>query len=190
LLRALESAGVGLDDIDLLAVAAGPGSFTGLRVGIATMQGLAFSRGLRIVPVSTLEAMASEARRVSGHPLIAPWIDAQRGEVFAMLYGPDLDAVLVPASSMAPLDTLAAWRAAIGSRQLLFAGDGATRYRAVIESTLGEQARILEPVPRLAAAIGRIAAAEPQRAVAPHAVIPVYVRRSDAELARQRSAPR
>src|SRR5690242_13508002 len=58
LVAALERAGMTLADIDLFAVAAGPGSFTGLRIGIATMQGLAFVRQRRIVPVSVLVALA------------------------------------------------------------------------------------------------------------------------------------
>jgi len=191
LMRALGAARTPLADVDLLAVAAGPGSFTGLRVGIATMQGLAIARGLSIVPVSTLEALASEAAHAAGgRSLIAPWIDAQRGEVFAALYGPHLEAVLVAPSSASPLGTLTSWRAPLGSTEVVFAGSGALRYRAIIESVLGGQARIQEPVPPLAATIGRIAAREPDRAVVPHAVVPVYVRRSDAELARERSASR
>ena len=61
LMRVLDAAGVRIEDVDLFAVAAGPGSFTGLRVGIATMQGLAMARGRRVVPVSTLEALARRA---------------------------------------------------------------------------------------------------------------------------------
>ena len=91
--RTLAAAGVALDTVDLLAVVAGPGSFTGLRVGIASMQGLAFARGLKIVPVSALEAIARQAQRgLSPARTIAPWVDAHRGEVFAALYaGSPLD---------------------------------------------------------------------------------------------------
>ena len=190
LLRALDAAGARLDEVDLLAVAAGPGSFTGLRVGLATIQGLAFARGLQVVTVSTFEAMARETLGHAGDALIAPWIDAQRGEVFAALYGPQLRNILVAASSAPPLDTLTNWQTALGSHPVVFAGDGAVRHRAAIEVALGDRARIVEPVPLLAGAIGRIAASEPHRAVAPHAVVPIYVRRPDAELARDRSASR
>ena len=190
LMRALDAAGARIDVVDLLAVAAGPGSFTGLRVGLATMQGFAFARGLDIVPVSTLEAMATKTVGRAEDALIAPWIDAQRGEVFATLYAPGLGSVLVPASSAPPLDMLTSWQAALGSHRVVFAGDGAIRYRGAIETAVGDQARIVEPVPPLAGVIGRIAASEPHRAVAPHAVVPIYVRRPDAELARDRSASR
>lgn len=60
LLNLLAANGCAMSDIDLFAVAAGPGSFTGLRIGIATIQGLAFVTGQRIVPVSILEALAQE----------------------------------------------------------------------------------------------------------------------------------
>src|SRR5919106_1594398 len=92
------------------AIAIGPGSFTGLRVGIASMQGLAFARGLTIVPVSTLEALAFDAAQTPrDETLLAPWVDAQRGEVFATLYSADASRILVPAASAPPLETLDAW---------------------------------------------------------------------------------
>src|SRR5438067_13667736 len=73
--------------IDVFAVASGPGSFTGLRIGIATMQGLALVTGRRVVGVSALEALAQVASAdLSPGALVAPWIDAQRGEVFSALY--------------------------------------------------------------------------------------------------------
>lgn len=195
--RVLEAAAVHLDAVDLLAVVAGPGSFTGLRVGIASMQGLAFSRGLKIVPVSSLEALAFEARAAlppqasSGEQLesgwlVAPWMDAQRGEVFATLVDPASDDLLAPPTSASPSATIANWEALAGGRTVLFAGDGAQRYRDVITGALGARARLMDCVPPLAGTAGRIAARQPERAVLPHAVVPIYVRRPDAELARDR----
>src|SRR6185436_15312148 len=76
-----------LSDIDLYAVASGPGSFTGLRIGIATMQGLAFVHGRRIVAIPALDALAhiGSADAPPG-TLIAAWMDAHRHEVFAAVY--------------------------------------------------------------------------------------------------------
>jgi tRNA threonylcarbamoyladenosine biosynthesis protein TsaB len=186
IMRTLDAAGVAVDEIDLLAVAAGPGSFTGLRVGIASMQGLAFARGLRIVPISTLEALARDAARTNSGLLIAPWVDAQRGEVYASLHAPGAESVLETATSAPPADTLRAWRDSIAGQHAMFTGDGAVRYREAIHGALGDRAHLLEPVPTLALPVARIAAAEPHRAVLPHAVAPIYVRRPDAELARER----
>lgn len=181
--RVLDMAGVGLGDIALLAVAAGPGSFTGLRVGIATMQGLAMAAGMGIVPVSTLEALA----RAAANPtrLVGAWMDAQRGEVYATLYAPDGRDVRLSAVAARPDAVLEGWSPTIGVHDLVLIGDGAVRYADVIEAALGKRAEVTPPPP-LAGIIGRIAAADPGRAVVPHAVVPIYVRRSDAELARDR----
>ena len=77
---ALERAGVGIDAVQAIAVSVGPGSFTGLRVGLAFAKGIAFSSGMRLVGVSTLEAlaMAAPADLVD----IATAIDARRGETY------------------------------------------------------------------------------------------------------------
>lgn len=187
--RVLDLAGVTLEAIDLLAVVAGPGSFTGLRVGIAAIQGLAFSRGLRVVPVSALDAIGRQTLASAGSgALVAAWIDAQRGEVFAALYDGDVENPLMPPTSSDPQATLAASRHALANRPVVFAGDGAIRYRDTILRTLGSHAVVLEPAPLLAAEAARMAADHPGRAVAPHGIVPIYVRRPDAELARARAA--
>ncbi len=194
--------GLGVHGIDLYAVAAGPGSFTGLRVGIATIQGLALANGRHVVPVSALEALAFRARPAS-EALIAAWIDGQRGEIFAALYsvetstGRSLDPStplheLEPASVGRPDDVLAAWQARWRDHRgpVVFAGDAALAHRATIDRALAARARIVDPAPLLAGDIAEIAVARAGRggAVTPHAIVPIYVRRSDAELARERQA--
>jgi tRNA threonylcarbamoyladenosine biosynthesis protein TsaB len=187
-----------LEDVDAYAVAAGPGSFTGLRIGIASMQGLAFSTGRPIVGVSALEALA--ATGAEGQPVgrqVAAFMDALRGEVFAALYtverhgplGPVLreeDAPLVSA----PEVVLGRWRER-GLREASFIGDGAVVYRHFLEgsSLCGAMA---DPPPPIAPALARIALSRLQGGGTfhPHAVEPIYVRRPDAELARDRKAAR
>jgi tRNA threonylcarbamoyladenosine biosynthesis protein TsaB len=183
LARLLDTAGVSLGDVELYAVGAGPGSFTGLRVGIATVQGLAMAHGRRIVPVSVLEALADAAPGTSAP--VAVWMDAQRGQVFGSLYAAGDRAVLSPPTSLTPGDTLARWTPLADLRQAVFVGDGAVRYRDILTAHLGAPPEVVEPPP-LAPIIGRIAARRPERAVLPHAVVPIYVRRSDVELARER----
>ena len=76
-------------EVSLFAVASGPGAFTGLRIGIATIQGLAFAHGRPVVGVSALEAIAHAVRaeaEAAGVPLVAAWMDAARGEVFTSLF--------------------------------------------------------------------------------------------------------
>jgi tRNA threonylcarbamoyl adenosine modification protein YeaZ len=97
-------------DLDALAVGVGPGSFTGLRIGLAAARGLAFSLALRGAGVSTLAALAA------GAPGALPVIDARRKEVFTLVDGEP--AVLAPADL----------------RASLCVGDGAVRYRDVLEA--------------------------------------------------------
>ena len=127
-MRAARDAGVALADVDLLAVAAGPGSFTGLRVGIATMQGLRWRAACRSCRSRrSRRSRVGRRRPVTG--LIAAWMDAQRGEVFAALYGRD------GADRCSTADVAAARRdarrvdAAHGvPGAVRFVGDGAVRY--------------------------------------------------------------
>lgn len=184
LMNACREAAVDIAAVELFAVAAGPGSFTGLRIGIATIQGLAMARDRRVVPVSTLEALAASApldvRRV------ATWLDAQRGEVFAQVFERSQLGIsrLVDAISASPAEVLAVHRSTLETAE--FHGDGAVRYREYIRKAIGPAARIADGVPPLAGAIGLIAARQPERAVLPHALVPIYVRRPDAEIARDR----
>ena len=185
LMAILDEAGVALAAVDLFAVSIGPGSFTGLRVGIASIQGLALANGRLVAPVSTFEALAYAARD-RGRP-VATWIDAHRGEVFAALFAADGRTALCEPSSLGPAATLDAWTEHLHAFDRVdFAGDGAIRYGDLIRERLGARALIEPAVPPLAGVIGTIAQAERARAVRPHAVVPLYVRRPDAELARDR----
>jgi tRNA threonylcarbamoyladenosine biosynthesis protein TsaB len=183
LMRVLAGAEIGLHDIDLFSVVVGPGSFTGLRVGIATIQGLAFAEGKLVVPVTAFEALAAAAPRDA--TAIATWIDAHRGEVFAQLVAADGLTVLQPASSRPPRPTLEHWRAA-SAPPAFFVGDGAGKYRDIITAEAAPGSTVADTVPVLAGVAGLIAAANPSRGVHPHALVPLYVRRPDAELARDR----
>ncbi|HTM22901.1 MAG TPA: tRNA (adenosine(37)-N6)-threonylcarbamoyltransferase complex dimerization subunit type 1 TsaB, partial [Kofleriaceae bacterium] len=80
--RALADAGLAAAAVDAYAVGAGPGSFTGLRIGMATIKGLAFAAGKPVWAVSSLEALALDAGAADG-TLVAAVVDARRGEVFA-----------------------------------------------------------------------------------------------------------
>ena len=185
-------------DVDVFAVAAGPGSFTGLRIGIAAIQGLAFATRRPVAGISALEALAHAAGQggvAGGSPRIGVWMDAQREEVFAAIYSRDAagaswrltDGPMVDA----PLAVAHRWRAGAEGAALPIVGDGALRYRGVLEEVFGPAASVIDP-PLMAPSIAMLGW---QRAVAgeaglPHAIRPLYVRRPDAELARDRAAAR
>jgi len=194
----LAALGVEWSSVDVFAVCAGPGSFTGLRIGIATIQGLALVAGRPVVGVSALEALAQLAsRELAEGATIGAWVDAQRGEVFSALYRVTVGAMFSPERLIeleapavaAPLATMDAWsRHDLASA--LFAGDGAARYARPLEET-GAIMRIAQPA-LLAGALGCMASIRAERglATAPDAVRPLYVRRPDAEIHRQRQAAR
>jgi tRNA threonylcarbamoyladenosine biosynthesis protein TsaB len=139
---------------------------------------------LLVVPVSTLEALARAAARHD--VLVAPWMDAQRGEVFAAVYTEGAEMLVLEPTSLPPLATLRAWIEVLPHQSIRFIGDGAVRHAPVIRDQLGTRAEIVAEVPALARVIARIAADAPERAVRPHAIVPTYIRRPDAELARAR----
>ena len=182
--RALEEGGTTIEAVNLFAVIAGPGSFTGLRVGIATIQGLAMAMGRKVVAVSALEAIARAAAGAT-HGATGAWMDAQRGEVFAALYAADARSMLIEPVAAPPAAVLESWSTRMNLSGITFAGDGAIRYGDVITKHAGPAASIVDGPP-LAAIAGRIAASAPSRATLPHAIVPLYVRKSDAELARAR----
>jgi len=191
----LDLSAVGLDEVDAFGVATGPGSFTGLRIGIATMQGLAFGTGKPLIGISGFAALRAVASPAFLGSRIAAWVDAWRGDVYATLFedGRPIAADPVVAKPADLLEALApregAPYAGGFANDVLFIGDGAETYRDLIVSRLGHAARIADPsMPMLAAVIAMLATIEYKNGhrPPPHAIRPIYVRRSDAELARNR----
>ena len=192
LLDVLAAAGLDIGGVDVFSVAAGPGSFTGLRIGIATMQGLAFVQQKTMVAVPIFDALAHVAAdRVAVGTVVATWIDAHRRDVYSALYrvsgAPRYTRErLVPIDAPAvgdPQGTLERWLAS-GIHPDAFIGSGALMYSRVV-AELAPRA-VVEPTPPLAATIGMVAAARAAagESVDPAAVQPLYVRRPDAEIAR------
>lgn len=190
---------VALSEIDLFAVASGPGSFTGLRIGIATIQGLALVARRRVVGIPALEALAQMGSLdVEPGASVAAWMDARRRDVFAALYrvatAPAFDparlVALEPPSVGDPASVLARWRGVLPREAPVFIGDGAVLYADRIADA-HPAAKIIEPR-ALAGAIGRLAAvhARAGAAIDPAGIRPVYIRRPDAEVARDQGAKR
>ena len=189
LMTLLADARIDLGDIDVYAVATGPGSFTGLRIGIATMQGLAFAAGKPLIGVSGFDALArtvivgralSGSPTVQNAPAVATWVDAWRGEVFVARYEADVE--VDPPSVEKPDAVLARITA-----PTLFVGDAIPIYAGVIRRACGDRALFAEPpAPPLAGTIARLATEQARAGhrPPPDDIRPLYIRRPDAERAR------
>jgi len=190
--------GLAIGDVDVFAASIGPGSLTGLRVGIATVQGLAFGASRPVVGVSALEAVAADAAvrapETARLGWVGAWLDAFRGEVFTALYrfhgsGRTWDDRFVevePPSVALPESPAARWAAATAGSSCLVSGDAAGR--AAVSAAFGDRAVFCD-AGILAGAVALLAAerAAAGEATRPHALHPLYVRRPDAEVARDRA---
>jgi tRNA threonylcarbamoyladenosine biosynthesis protein TsaB len=126
LVRVLDESGLGWDDVDAIAVGVGPGTFTGLRIGVATARGLAHAREIELRPVSSLAALAAGIDA----ELRLPLIDAKRGELFAALYRGD--ELIWPPFAATPEQVVE--RVRDRAFTPLSAGDGSLRFRETLEA--------------------------------------------------------
>ncbi len=178
---ALKQSGVTLDAIDAVAAASGPGSFTGLRIGLATAKGLCYAAGKPLVLIPTLEALAWNFPYCK-HP-VCVMLDARKGEVYAALFlwKGDRFVTLVPETAMRPEDLLRD-----GDGPVVLAGEGAMRYWDRILSALGERA-LAAPLHKMVPSPANIALLGVQKArrseyADPATAEPLYVRKSEAEV--------
>jgi tRNA threonylcarbamoyladenosine biosynthesis protein TsaB len=179
----LDEGGVGFADVDRVAVGVGPGTFTGLRIGVATARALAQSAGAELVGVSTLRALAAAAEPdAPADAGVLAVLDARRGEVFAAGWRGG-EEVLAPLA-LAP--QALAQRLRADGKSWLAVGDGALRFRSDLEDAdclVASDRSSLHGV--AAATICRLALEVPQ--AARDLVVPDYLRPPDA--ARPTTAP-
>lgn len=182
--RLLAERSLALRDVDFYAAATGPGSFTGIRVGLVAAKALAETNRKSLVGVSNLRALASLAR---GAAIRVPVLDARRGGLFAGFYAPDCEALRPDAYCQWPelepeLESLGA--TLVSNEQDLFGADGAL-------ATASGAVRQTAPA-ALAAAVARVAAGDVAagRACRPEQVEANYIRRPNARLPRQPQAAR
>jgi tRNA threonylcarbamoyladenosine biosynthesis protein TsaB len=183
--RALDLAGITRNRIDLLAVATGPGAFTGLRIGLAAMQGLAMTLNKPVVGVSALEALAEQVAEQNS--ILIPWMDAQRGDVFATIIDRRSGTTIETPAADNPRALLEAWQPHLTGRHVIFIGDAVARDSALIGAMGQGDWEMRQPAPLAPeiAFIGRRRASNGE-AGPPHALTPIYVRRPDAEIERER----
>jgi tRNA threonylcarbamoyladenosine biosynthesis protein TsaB len=178
----LERTGVALAALEAFAISIGPGSFTSLRVGIATVKGLAFETGVPIAPVSTLAALARAAGPTDR--LVVPMLDARRGEVYAAAYAAGSRRhVVLPEGVYSPEALCARIRP-----PCLLVGEGAALCGEVIAAALGEGVALLPPPEGSASARHVGALGVEQLAHGPwlpaEQLVPHYLRRAEAEVQR------
>jgi tRNA threonylcarbamoyladenosine biosynthesis protein TsaB len=177
----LQRAGWDWADLDRLAVGVGPGSFTGLRIGLAAARGAALSRGLDLAGVSTLRALAAAVEA----DLVLAVLDARRGEAFAAAWRDGGECLVAPAAL--PPAALAERVRALPGRALAV-GDGAVAFRAEIEAAGAVVPDDASPLHRVRAEwICRLGARAGR--ADPATVLPDYLRPPDATPRAERARP-
>jgi tRNA threonylcarbamoyladenosine biosynthesis protein TsaB len=172
--RLLGDAGLAFGDLGRIAVGTGPGTFTGLRIGVATARALAQATGAELAGISTLAALA----RPAGDGRVLAVLDARRGEAFVATFEGGRQVAGPAAVTPAILGGMA--RAG-----MLAVGDGAVRFREVLEPSGAEVPADGSPLHQVSAlAMAELAREAP--AAGPDGVVPEYVRLPDAELSLRR----
>ncbi len=163
-----------LDDIDLFAAARGPGSFTGLRVGLAAMAGFAFANNKPSAGISTLAAVAWQVGRTDSS--IAPVLDARRGEIYTALFRREGEALveLHPAAVLKP----AQWLSILPESEISFCGNGLMKYRSMFDGKANS--KVVPSDPYLAVTIARMVMTSNRQDLDPF-----YIRKSDAEAGKE-----
>ncbi len=181
--RVLTEAGVGWDDVDVVAVSLGPGAFTGLRIGLATARALALADGrLRLAGVPTTSALALAMRSATPDGpdarRLVPLIDGKRHEVFTAVYERDAGAGVraVEGVSVVPAAELTVWLEGRGA--MAVGGDGAALYAELLPAAARFVASTETPT---AAMVGRaVACGAPGLVWGVESVLPLYGRSPDA----------
>ena len=128
--KVLSQTGISINNIDAIGITAGPGSYTGLRVAMASAKGLCYALQKPLVSISTLQVMAMAAIEKSpGFDFYCPMIDARRNEVYTALYNSLLQLIL-PAQPLILTDT--SFKEQLLNGKALFFGDGAEKFKNII----------------------------------------------------------
>lgn len=185
----LRRSGGGWAAVDRLAVGVGPGTFTGLRIGIATAHALARARGLEVVGVGTLAALAvgaweGETRDAGPQAGILTLLDARRGEAFAAFWAPGADPTSEP-PGIEPRVARPEELPELVAPGVLAVGDGAVKFEAVVARAGATVPPPDSPLHRVSAR-GHCRVASGLAPGEPDAVLPAYLRVPDAEIVRRR----
>lgn len=178
----LKSVNYSMSDIDYLAVDAGPGSFTGLRIGISVIKGLAWALGKKVIGISTLQALSYNLPY--SNMAVCPMLDARKGEIYSALYRFEKEELktILAEQAIAP-EAFFSKIAELDLGPVMFLGEGLKTYEGAVRSTTLE-AKIAPPVlwNLKASNIALLAFEKINEAVTPAELVPVYLRKSEAEI--------
>ena len=143
--EALTRSGLSVENIDLYAAVTGPGSFTGVRIGVSAVKGMAHGAGKPCIGIDALEALAAGA--VTGEGIICPIQDARAGQVYGAAFALGMPPVrkIVNQAAKLPLFAQTVLSACSEAEKLYFLGDGVPVYREALAELLGEKACFLPP---------------------------------------------
>ncbi len=184
---ALQAAGLSCRDVDVFAAVAGPGSFTGVRIGVCAAKGLAHAAGKPCARVHALEALAMNFYGFDG--LCCPILDARRGQVYCAAF--DMSRGMPQRALEDAAQPLQEFLARLpGDRRLVFVGDGVPVHAEAVEQALGERALIAPENLRdlRADAACLLAAARPDTWAPAAQLRPIYLRAPQAERERKKRA--
>jgi tRNA threonylcarbamoyladenosine biosynthesis protein TsaB len=169
--RALNRAGLSPAELDLVAVTVGPGSFTGIRVGLAAARGIALATGARLMGVTSFDAVAVTHATRGRFLLVA--LESRRENLFVQLFGPQCDPIGEPAAII-PAELGDDVNATVGAMPLLIAGDAAHRAAVLLSSRA--DTTILNDSPPDAVGALRAALRRPQSGEQINTARPIYLR--------------
>ena len=131
--KIVKDAGYGMKDLEAVAVTAGPGSYTGLRVGMAAAKGFCYALDIPLITENTLKAMALAAReQAPSDGLLCPMIDARRMEVFTAVYENDLEEVMPTVAMVVDGNSFSSY---LANRQMSFFGGGSYKCKPIISAS-------------------------------------------------------
>ncbi len=174
--EALKKAGLLLSDMDAFAVTTGPGSFSGLRIGVTLAKTLAYACGKMVFGVSTLQAIACNLPFADR--LVCPIMDARRDQVYTALYRWESDR---PCEQMSPCAISAEQLVSVINEPVIFIGDGVPRFQTYLKDALGHKAQFAPPHLCMARASSAAYLSQFETPQKPEDLNPCYLRLSQAE---------
>lgn len=129
--KLLQDTGISFSELNAVAVVAGPGSYTGLRVGMASAKGLCYALKIPLILLDNLYVLAASFLHYNSKGIVCPMIDARRMEVFTAVYDSSKKMLMAPSAMVLEVDSFDVW---IKAEPVFFIGNGAAKYKVLLKS--------------------------------------------------------